>query len=100
MGYISIDLDALEKAKSDVDAYKERRKSLVTQMNNVVEATGSGWNAADNKAFINQWNGMKAADGIFTVTEKNIENYSKILEGALNTYKKAQSESVEQASKL
>ena len=100
MAYINVDLDSLSSAKNAVSSYCEKRKSLISQMNSVVEGSASGWNADDQKAFLNQWNGMKAADGIFTVTGKNLESYEAILEQALSIYKKAQSESVEQAAKL
>lgn len=100
MAYINVDLDSLASAKKAVSDYCDKRKTIIGQMNNVVEGSANGWNADDQKAFCNQWNGMKSADGIFSVTGKELENYQTLLENALSIYKNAQSESVEQASKL
>lgn len=98
--YINVDLNALRSAKSAMLNYSIERKRLLIELKATVESTGKVWKGEDNEAFLLRWNGMSAADGVLTVTTENVDNYRKILSAAYKAYEQAQSESVEQASKI
>ncbi len=98
--YINVNLDDIKSAESALGAYMLARATLLAQMNSEVGQARSAWRAEDTDAFLIQWNAMSAPDGIFTVTSENLKKYKEILQAAYSLYKKAQSESVEQASKI
>lgn len=98
--YISVDLNALRSAKKAILDYSIIRKRYIGEMKNAVADSSSKWQGDDNSAFLLKWDSMSTADGVFKVTENNIDAYTSILSAAYKAYKKAQSESVEQASKI
>lgn len=98
--YINVNLDALSSAESALSEYSSTRKRYVGELKLAVENTGKAWEGDDTKAFKLKWDAMSASDGVFTVTEENINAYNSLLSAAYNAYRKAQSESVEQASKI
>lgn len=98
--YINVNLDDIQNAVDALDSYIRKRIILLARMNGEIEQTRSTWRAEDTDAFLMQWNAMAASDGVFTVTSNNIQNYRDLLNAAYSLYKKAQSDSVEQASKV
>lgn len=98
--YINVNLNALSNAESAVSEYISTRKRLVGEMKQTIETASKSWTGDDASAFKLKWNAMSAADGVFTVTDENIKAYQSILLAAYSKYKKAQQESVEQASKI
>ncbi len=98
--YININLDALQSAKSALARYINARNLLMAQLLGEVDHVKSSWRAADTDAFLTQWHAMSAPDGVFTVTKENLQKYKELLDAAYKLYKKAQSDSVEQASKI
>jgi len=98
--YICVNLDDIENAAGAIDAYIIKRAILLSQMDSEVGQARSAWRAEDTDAFLMQWDGMKAPDGVFTVTTENLTKYRDLLRTVHDLYKKAQSESVEQASKI
>jgi len=98
--YINVNLDDIQSAESALASYIFKRAALLAQMNTEVSQSKSAWRAEDTDAFLMQWNAMSAPDGIFTVTTENLNKYKELLQAAYKLYKKAQSESVEQASKI
>ena len=98
--YINVNLDDIESAAGAVDAYIMKRAMLLAQMDSDVDQIRSAWRAEDADAFLLQWDAMKSSDGVFTVTAETLTRYRDILRAAHELYKKAQAESVEQASKI
>lgn len=98
--YINVNLDVLNSAEGALSEYCSTRKRYVGELKLAVENTGKAWEGEDTKAFKLKWDAMSASDGIFNVTEENINAYQSILSAAYNAYRKAQSESVEQAAKI
>ena len=98
--YVSVDLDKLRSAKSSLLMYEMSRDRIVSEMDGEIESTASAWTGDDSTSFQLKWNAMFAADGFLTIAGENITNYRKLLSAAYKLYKKAQSESVEQASKV
>lgn len=97
--YVNVDLDKLKAAKDALSAYEKQRKTIISQLNSAVN-TELGWIGDDRTAFEMKWNSMFAADGFLNIAGENIINYRKLISKASELYKKAQSESVEQASKI
>ena len=98
--YINVDLDTLRSAKSAIFDYITERNRLVSDLNVTLESTKNTWRGEDSDTFLLRWEGMNASDGILTITGENILSYKNILSAAYKAYKQAQSESVEQASKI
>ncbi|HRU98925.1 MAG TPA: hypothetical protein P5092_16005 [Ruminococcus sp.] len=98
--YIDVDLGALRDAKNAVFNYQMRRAMLLTELKTTVEQTGRGWRAEDSEAFLIKWNAMFASDGAVTLTTENITAYKNILAAAYSAYRKAQEDSVNQASQI
>lgn len=98
--YVQVNLDYLSDAMAKVDTYRNERNSLITQMSNEVNNLTSGWQADDASAFISHWAQMREQDGIFTIVDKQLQNYYEILDAAYSAYKKAQQESVQKAESI
>ena len=98
--YIDVDLGALRDAKNAITNYQMRRALLLTELCSVVENSGNAWRAEDSEAFLIQWNAMKASDGVITLTTENIKAFQSILAAAYSAYRKAQEDSVNQASQI
>ena len=98
--YIDIDLGVLRDAKNAISNYQMRRALLLGELQSSVEEIGNGWRAEDSEAFLMKWNAMKASDGVITVTTENIKAFQSILAAAYSVYRKAQEDSVNQASQI
>lgn len=98
--YIEIDLGALKDAKNAIANYQMRRARLMSELVVAFAQTEKTWQAEDSEAFILRWNGMHASDGIITVTTESIKAYHSILAAAYSVYRKAQEDSVNQASQI
>ncbi|MBR4626789.1 MAG: hypothetical protein IKO47_03690 [Ruminococcus sp.] len=98
--YINVNLDDIKSAETAISTYLLNRAAKLAVMQSEVEQSRSAWRAEDNDAFMLKWNAMTAPDGIITVTGENLGKYRELLKAAHDLYKKAQSESVEQASKV
>jgi len=98
--YVSVDLDKLKSAKSSLLLYQMSRDKIISQMDSEVDSAVSAWTGDDSTSFHLKWNGMYSPGGFFTEVGDGVENYRKLLSAAYKLYKKAQSESVEQASKV
>lgn len=98
--YIDVDLSALKEAENSISNYQTNRKRFIGELKSAVEQTGRGWNAEDSQAFLGKWNAMSASDGIITLTTESIDAYESILSAAYSAYRKAQEDSVNQASQI
>ena len=97
--YVNVDLDKLKAAKSALSAYEKQRKTIISQLNSAVN-TELGWIGDDRTSFDMKWNSMFAADGFLNIAGESIAGYRNLISKAYELYKKAQSEAVEQASKI
>lgn len=100
MSYINFDLDSLKTAKKALSEYVSERNRIVGQLNDKATEVSNGWCGDDYTAFRNNWRGMSSSDGVFTVAGESVKNYYDLLETIYSIYNKAQSESVEQCSKI
>ncbi len=97
--YINVNLDTLLSAKSALSWYMMDRSRLIAALNDEVEHIKLTWNAEDSEVFVQKWDSL-SSDGAFIKAKENVDNYYELLTAAYKLYKKAQSESVEQASKV
>ena len=100
MSYIDIDLNKINEAKGALSAYGNVRKAMIGQMDSKALTIASAWKGDDSAAFKMKWDGMSSASGVFTVTHDGLKNYSELLQAIYSIYRKAQSDSVDQASKI
>lgn len=98
--FINVDLKILRKAKRALTDYNNTQSQYVNLIKSNVSDVSTSWDGDDSSVFLLKWNGMSASDGVFTLTEQYLKSYKSILASAYKAYKQAQSESVEQASKI
>lgn len=98
--FINVDLKTLRTAKKALVDYSIEQSKYVNEIKSNIADANSSWNGDDSFMFMLKWNGMSASDGVFTLTEQYLKSYKSILSSAYKAYKQAQSESVEQASKI
>ncbi len=98
--FINVDLKVLRKAKRALTEYNITQSQYVNLIKSDVSDVSASWSGDDSSAFLLKWNGMSASDGVLTLTEQYLKSYKSILTSVYKAYKQAQSESVEQASKI
>lgn len=98
--YIQVDLVEMSHTIAKLESYIAQRKGLVQKMNSEISALSAQWSGEDLRELQTQWDGMKAPDGVMTLSEKQLESYHDFLSAARSAYQKAQLTSAEQAEKI
>ena len=96
-GSIKVDPQQLSSTASKIDAQAAEYRKEFGQLYAEVDAMQSAWQGADNVAFTNQIKGFKPD---FEKMASLMDEYSKFLKQAAQTYQKTQDEIKSAASKL